>query len=193
VEKHTAESGAPAKSTVFIEKNRLEFLFDGIFAIAMTILVLELKVPDLTDRHSVSELFHGLLEHGSTFVSYILSFVMLGMMWFTHNEQFQHVRKVSRSMLVLQLSQLAIAAFFPFCASLLGKYPTNNLSIVIYTGCIVCYMWGAAIHWIVAHRAGAFERELTREKYLMVRKRNLRSAFVISVLFLTYAVRAFGF
>lgn len=54
-------------------------LFDGVFAIAMTILVLELKVPELVAQRSVQELAKGLAHQGSTFVSYLLSFFVLGM------------------------------------------------------------------------------------------------------------------
>ncbi|HTY36710.1 MAG TPA: TMEM175 family protein [Bacteroidota bacterium] len=181
-----------AALTRFIGKGRLEFLFDGIFAIAMTILVLELKVPELQDRHSVSELWNGIVEHGATFFSYLLSFVMLGMLWFRHNEQFHHVTKVSLGMLMLQLAQLALAAFFPFCAALLGRYPTNHLSQAIYIGCVMLYMWCAAFHWIRAHRLGVLGGEIDAAKYLEVRKRNLMGAGVLTVMFVAYGVQVLG-
>jgi uncharacterized membrane protein len=121
---------------MLVSKDRLEFVVDGIFAIAMTLLVLDLKVPELADRHSTSELAHGLLHLASGFVSYLLSFFMLGMFWTTHNVWYRHLERITRGVLALQLFQMAVAAFFPFCAALFGRYPTNALAVVVYLGCV---------------------------------------------------------
>jgi hypothetical protein len=95
-----------------ISKSRLEFLFDGVFAIAMTILVLELKVPELVNPRSVAELARALVHEASTFVSYLISFVVLGVFWYRHNQQYHSYHAISRGMLVLHFVQLAAAAFF---------------------------------------------------------------------------------
>src|SRR6185436_12762553 len=97
-----------------VSKSRLEFLFDGVFAIAMTLLVLELKVPELVDRLSIVELARGLAHEASTLVSYLISFVVLGVFWYRHNHQYHSFHAISRGMLVLHFVQLAAAAFFPF-------------------------------------------------------------------------------
>ena len=60
-----------------ISRSRLEFLVDGVFAIALTILVLELKVPELADRRSVPELGQALAHEAPTFLSYLGGFVLL--------------------------------------------------------------------------------------------------------------------
>lgn len=66
-----------------ISRSRLECLFDGIFAIAMTLLVLELKVPDLVDHRSTGELACKLASFAPAFGSYLPSPVMLGVFWFS--------------------------------------------------------------------------------------------------------------
>ncbi len=167
-----------------MSRSRLECLFDGIFAIAMTILVLELKVPELAERSSPAELAHKLAVFGPTFGSYALSFLMLGMFWYRHNQQHHHCQIVTRSMLAFQLIQLAVAAFFPFCAALMGRYPTNPLSVVIYLGCVFVYLWVTLGNWLAAKRTGALKAEVSEADYRRMRKRVLRSCVVISGFFL---------
>jgi uncharacterized membrane protein len=173
-----------------VSKARLEFLVDGIFAIAMTILVLELKVPDLEDRHSTSELARGVLRRAPGFASYLLSFLMLGMFWTRHNTWFRHVQRITKSVLALQLAQLAVAAFFPFCAALFGKYTTNPLSIVVYLGCITVYFWAEAVLWILAGRAGALAPTTDDALYPRIRRRQLVASLTLSFLFLLYLASA---
>ncbi len=173
-----------------VSKARLEFLFDGIFAIAMTILVLELKVPELNEPKSVHELGHALLHHAPTFGSYLLSFIMLGVFWYRHNNQYRHYILITRPMLILHLIQLAAAAFFPFCAALFGRYPTNPLSMVIYTGCVFVYGWTTFANWLVAKKHGAFAATYPEDDYLKTRRRTLRGCLAISAMFCTYLLQA---
>jgi uncharacterized membrane protein len=175
-----------ADLSTIISKNRLEFLFDGIFAISMTILVLELKVPDLADRRSISELGQFLLHHGVSFVSYILSFTMLGIFWYRHNSYFRYFTRITKSMLAFTLVQLAVAAFFPFCAALFGRYPINRLSIVIYLGCIALFSWTCLIQWLLAKRQSALMPDLNDVVYCRTRKRSIISSILITFLFLLY-------
>ena len=177
-------------SSSVISKGRLEFLFDGIFAIAMTILVLELKVPELVDRRSMGELARALAHHAPTFVSYLLSFVMLGMFWYRHNHQYHHFNKITEGMLVLHFVQLAAAAFFPFCAALMGRYHSNLLSIVIYLGCVLVYMWAMFANWVVAKRCDALGVEVTAADYLRIRTKTLRGCLAISILFVIVLIEA---
>ena len=159
----TEEHGASPSA---ISKGRLEFLYDGIFAIAMTILVLELKVPELNDRHSIGELAHALAHHGPTFASYLLSFLMLGIFWSRHNHDYRHFHRITYPMLVMTLVQLAAAAFFPFCAAMLGRYPQNRLAT-----------------WVVAKRSGTFGADFPLTDYLRTRNRILRGCLVLLAMF----------
>lgn len=173
-----------------VGKGRLEFLFDGVFAIAMTLLVLELKIPDLGDRRSTSELLAGLGRHAPTFISYLLSFFMLGMFWASHNIWYRHLQRITNGVFAFQLIQMALAAFFPFCAALLGKYPTNPLTIVIYVGCVAAYLWAATIQWAVARRAGALAPPPDPALYRRIRRTQLAGSLGTTFLFLLYAFQA---
>jgi uncharacterized membrane protein len=177
------------KPTSAVSKSRLEFLFDGIFAIAMTILVLELKVPEGLNHHSVSELGRALAHHGATFFSYMLSFVVLGVLWYRSNQTYRHFHHITKPMLVLHLVQLAMAASFPFCASLFGRYPINPLSMVFYSGCILVYAWASFAQWVTAHISGAMNPSLSQVDYKRDFRRSLRGCVVITVIFMYFLVR----
>jgi uncharacterized membrane protein len=177
-------------SSSIIDKKRLEFLFDGIFAISMTILVLDLKAPDLSDRHSVSELGKFLLYHKVSFISYILSFIMLGMFWYNHNNYYRYFYRITNGMFGLTLVQLSVAAFFPFCAALFGRYPINRLSIVIYLGCIAVYLWTSAIQWLLAKRQSALMPKLDPSIYRRIRKKSIIGSIFCTFLFLSYLLNA---
>ena len=179
----------PTKHTFLqsaVNKNRLEFLFDGIFAIAMTILVLELKVPELTDRKSVVELGQLLFHHGATFFSYILSFIMLGILWYSHNQYFRYIQRITISIFIFHIVQLALAAFFPFCAALFGRYPTNQLSLIIYFGCIMFFQWSILIQWLLAKRQGALIPRMDLSIYYKFKKGFFVGSIVCSYFFLQY-------
>jgi uncharacterized membrane protein len=171
---------------ISVNRNRLEFLFDGIFAISMTLLVLELKVPELTDKHSIAELGQLLLRHVATFISYILSFAMLSIFWYSHNRYFQYIRRITKEIFVFHIVQLAFAAFFPFCAALFGRYPTNRLSMVIYLGCAMMFQLSSLMQWLLAKKQHALVPRMDPSIYLQIRKGNIRGSMIGTLLFLLY-------
>jgi uncharacterized protein (TIGR02246 family) len=172
-----------------ISRSRLEMLVDGVFAIAMTILVLELKVPELRDARSVHEMAGSLARQAPTFVSYLLSFFVLGVFWYRHNKQYRHYRAVSGMMLALTFLMLAAAAFFPFCVALMGRYGPNPLSMVIYLACILTFVWTTSATWIVAKRSGAMSADLTESEYLRSRRRSIVASALLSCVFAMYVLR----
>ena len=177
-----------------ISRSRLEMLFDGVFAIAMTILVLELKVPDLeiADRRNSSLLLHELVKESGTFFSYLLSFAILGVFWWRHNHVYHYFRTITSKMLVLHFVQLAAAAFFPFTAALYGRYPTNFGGVLIYLACVATYLWASFGNLIVARRDGALSDDMTPETFAKMRRRTLRGALVMSAMFVVYVALAHG-
>ena len=74
-----------------LEKNRLEALIDGVFAVALTLLVLDLKLPEDIAPASDAELWSYMLGLERHFVIYVISFVVIGMYWITHHMQFHFV------------------------------------------------------------------------------------------------------
>jgi TMEM175 potassium channel family protein len=174
-----------------ISRSRLEMLFDGVFAIAMTLLVLELKVPEGVDRHNASALVDRLLlEQKGTFFSYLLSFTILGVFWWRHNHVYHYFRTITSKMLFLHFVQLAAAAFFPFTAALYGRYPINPGAVLFYVGCVGTYFWAAFGNLVVAKKDGALSDDLTPEHYTKMRRRGLRAALLMTAMFVMYVILA---
>ena len=167
-------------------------LFDGVFAIAMTLLVLELKIPELEpgDRKNIALLLQKLLEQKSTFFSYVLSFAILGVFWWRHNHAYHHFRMITAKMLFLHFVQLAAAAFFPFTAALYGRYPTNPTAVLIYLGCVDTYFWATFANLAVAKRDGVLSDDLTPEAFAKMRRRSVRAALLMSAMFILYLLLA---
>ncbi|MHB1391144.1 MAG: TMEM175 family protein [Thermoleophilia bacterium] len=85
----------PAPPRFWLKINRIEALADGIFAIAMTLLVLGLEVPQIPHEAAASELFGLLSADWPRFEDYALSFLLLAMFWITHHRQFHLIRRVN--------------------------------------------------------------------------------------------------
>jgi uncharacterized membrane protein len=114
------------------EFNRTLAFTDGLFAIAMTLLVVDLAVPVLHHDHSVHELADRLNDDSAKFVSFFISFAVIGRYWMAHHTFVAALKRVDRGLISLNLVYLAFIAFLPFPTALLGEYFTNPLSIVIY-------------------------------------------------------------
>ncbi len=111
---------------------RLQALTDGIFAIVMTLLVLELRVPVL-DAATNQNLWHSLSENGAIFVSYLISFMYLFILWRGHNFLVSTMAKNLNANLVnLNMFFLLLVGLVPFTTHLLGSYPRTQLAIIIY-------------------------------------------------------------
>jgi TMEM175 potassium channel family protein len=113
--------------------SRLEAFSDGVFAIAATLLVLELHVPD-TD-HGLAQ---ALLGQWPAYVAYLTSFITIGIIWVNHHALFQHVQHVDRTLLFVNLLLLLVVSIIPFPTALLGRYATadqdSHLAAAIYGG-----------------------------------------------------------
>ena len=115
-----------------IAKGRLESLTDGILAVAMTILVLDLKFDGSENLSSDAHLISYLIDIGRTFAVYIVSFVVLGMYWIAHSMQFHYVRRVDRGMLWINLGFMLLVTTVPFTTSVMIRYEELLLPVVLY-------------------------------------------------------------
>lgn len=170
-----------------ISKGRLEFLFDGVFAIALTILVLELKLPEIADRRSAGELGRALLHHWRTFLSYIISFMILSGFWIGHNTLYARVARVTKAILAIHVWLLIWAAFIPFCAHLLGRYPGNPVAHAVYLATAFAYTVGLLALVVTADRQQAFDPAVPASDVRRLR-RGLVRPLVAMLFLLVYAL-----
>ena len=115
-----------------LSKHRLEALVDGIFAVAMTLLVLDIKLSDDTAFGSDRALWDRLVLLERHLVIYVITFVVTGRYWMAHHLQFHFVHAVDRRMVGLNLLFLLIVSFLPFVTDLVGDHKDLVLPCVIY-------------------------------------------------------------
>ncbi|HZD94478.1 MAG TPA: TMEM175 family protein, partial [Candidatus Sulfotelmatobacter sp.] len=99
---------------ILLSKGRMEALTDGIFAIAMTLLVLELKVPDLPRSASVHELLQKIGEETPAFFSFLVSFLYCGLLWMMHHMAMHFIRYLQIGLVWLNLLFLMSISTMPF-------------------------------------------------------------------------------
>ncbi|WP_109210401.1 MULTISPECIES: TMEM175 family protein [Microbacterium] len=101
---------------------RLEAFTDGVFAIAATLLVLDLTQHSLGDVDSDADMWAALWNMGELFVNFLLSFVLLCLMWMVHVQQFEHIARVDATMVWLNNARLVFIVLVPFATGLTTEY-----------------------------------------------------------------------
>jgi len=126
-----APSDAPvryARTSTGLEFDRVAFFSDAVFAIAMTLLVVGIGVPAVSD----AGLADALREKQAEITSFFISFVVIGAYWRSHHRFWAGLKAVDNQLIVVNLFYLAAIAFTPFPTALAGKYTDEPVSIVIY-------------------------------------------------------------
>ena len=112
--------------------DRIEGLTDGIFAIAMTLLVIDLRLPEVAGSLTDAGMWQALAGLASHFMSYAVSFVILGILWIGHHNQMHYIRKSDRSFLWLNILFFLFISLVPFSASILAAASDLRVSAVFY-------------------------------------------------------------
>lgn len=129
---------------------RVEALTDGVFAIILTILVLEIAIPPHLSKQSFAQVGQ---ELRATLVAWIISFLITGMYWVWHRDLFALVRVVNRDLVWLNLLFLLPACLIPFAASVLGKYPNEAKAVYIYGIVVIAVtVLRTVMYWYVIRR-----------------------------------------
>jgi uncharacterized membrane protein len=139
------------KKKEIMDTNRLEAFSDGVFAIAITLLVLEIKVPP----HGIP-LEAGLLRLWPSYLAYMVSFLVIGAIWINHHAMFRHIVRVDDKLLLLNILHLMLIAFLPFPTAVLAEAFHHSAGEQIATafyggtltviGIFVVMMWFYAAH-----------------------------------------------
>jgi uncharacterized membrane protein len=137
-----------------LAKTRIETLCDGVFAIAMTLMIFNIKVPDLAGDAPSDALVSELFSLWPQFVVYAISFVMLGVYWVGHHNQYHYIRRVDRVLLWINIVFLLCVGLIPFSTALLGRYPGRQPAVIVYAGTLMLVGTMLLIHWryAVSHR-----------------------------------------
>jgi uncharacterized membrane protein len=131
--------------------SRFESFSDGVFAIAITLLVLNFGIPDLPRTASNSEIVRRLLALWPDFLGYVTSFIVIGVLWINHHALFHFLRRVDRYSLVINLLLLMCVAFIPFPTALIARYGGVVPVVILFgltmalTGILFSALWFYAV------------------------------------------------
>ena len=132
-----------------MKTQRVEALADGLFSIAMTLLVIEVHVPHVTDP-STAALWSALMEMGPSLAAFAVSFIILGTLWVGHHNQFIHIRRADRPLIWINIFFLLTIAFLPFSTGFLAAYSGQPMAGLLYGGNLMLAGAGLWTHWSYA-------------------------------------------
>ena len=141
-----------------LSKKRVELLTDGIFAVVMTLLVLDISVPQISSSHDAidsaavgTKLLNGLFDLWPKLFSFGISYILLAIFWLAHHRQFYYIKHVNRTLIWINFIFLMATCLLPFSASLLGEYSQQQVSIFVFgansimIASLVCIQWWYAL------------------------------------------------
>ena len=132
---------------------RLAALSDGIFAVAMTLLVLDLHIPTAAQVHSERELIAALAALGPQWVAYGMSFLTLGIFWAGQQTQLSHIGQGTRDLTWIHLGFLFSMTFMPLSTRLLAEFISYRVALGIYW--LNIFVAGAMLYWSWTHATHA--------------------------------------
>ena len=126
------------------ETGRLEAFSDGVFAVAITLLVLNIKIPGIdlpfNKLPKDTDLWYRLGEEWPMLAAYVTSFATIGIMWLNHHRLFVHIKRINTVLVLLNLSLLLFIVFVPVPTALLAEYvelPDQHAAAIVYSGTFV--------------------------------------------------------
>jgi uncharacterized membrane protein len=176
---------------------RVVFFTDAVFAIVITLLVLEIKVPHL-DSFSESELRTALMKMIPKFSGFLASFFIIGLMWFEHHRIFQYISRYDAGLIWRNLVFLLSISFIPFPTALTSEYFWSGTAFVFYASSFA--FAGLAKLWIwnyAASKGGLLIPEIAESTVLRISRRSwavpLGSMIAVALSFVSIFIAPFGF
>lgn len=163
------------------EADRLKALSDGIFAFAMTLLIINIDVPLLSPQNVQSELGSKLLEMIPMFSDFILSFLLLAVFWVTHQKQYQFIKKVNEPLLWINIFFLLVIVFVPFSTNLIAKYDNSVIAVEFFNLNLLIIGIMSYLQWTYAQKHGLIDSSLTEEQLSISGKKNLVIIFIAAL------------
>lgn len=162
-----------------LNTSRMAAFSDGVFAVAITLLILNIQVPQIPASLISGNLPHTLFALWPKLLIYALSFVIVGIYWVAHHNTFHYIERVDRTLLWINILLLMCIVFVPFPTALLGQYPGQQISIVFYsstlviTGLTLQLLW-----WYATSNYRLVDREIDPRFVQRVTRRNLLAPLI---------------
>jgi uncharacterized membrane protein len=142
---------------------RLAALSDGIFAFAMTLLVLDLRVPGLAAIHSEHDLGLGLTALAPRLVMYLMSFLTLGIFWVGQQTQLNHLDSSNLRLSWIHIAFLFFVSITPFSTALLAEFTSYRIALIVYWMNILFLGSALYVSWGCAMRSGLVKDDIPPE------------------------------
>jgi len=126
-------NSSPRARRVFTSLDRINAFSDGVFAVAITLLVVGIAVPAFKGAHTNANLWRSLSAVWAHFVVYVLSFLIIGAFWHRHHDLYSHLKRGNPRMVWLNTVLLMVIVFIPYATSLMGRYGDISLAVAIYS------------------------------------------------------------
>ncbi len=158
-----------------MSKGRLEAFSDGVLAVAITLLVLDIHVPDPA---TTSNLAHTLGQQWPNYLAYVTSFMTIGIIWVNHHQMIGRLRQPDHTVLVLNLLLLMSVGVLPFATSLVAAYlresQGEHLAAAIYSGAflIMAILFVSLQRHILLGRPNLLEKPLSEAQRRTILRRN---------------------
>ena len=176
------------------QTSRLEAFCDGVFAIAITLLILEIKIPPVGSLHSIAEFWHRLLEDWPSWFGFCLSFVIILVSWVNHHTVFKIITKSSPQFTYANGFMLFTIVVIPFSTGLMSEYLGTDLAqpaITVYCFSILMHN----VSWILFGRAAMYPHSLfkDRESHDMYARAIYKASLVAFLFYVSLCVLSFWF
>ncbi len=145
-------AASPKRFGVGHGTERITALSDGVFAIAITLLVLDLKLPDLPEHVTAAELTDALLDLWPRLFSFVLSFLVIGIFWINHHHLFAFIERYDTRLLWLNLLVLLFVSFLPFPTVVLGTHGSLAPAVILYAATMTLLGASQTVLWLYASR-----------------------------------------
>lgn len=160
-------------ASLWVTTKRIETLADGIFAIAMTLLVLSIGVPQIAEPVSSAALQQSLIDLIPKFFSYALSFVLLAVFWRINHQQFYVIKRADTTLLWINILWLLFVALVPFSTSLIGEYGEYQITEVFFHLNLLAIGLFCYLNWHYATESNFVDKSLDSDAKTSIKRGNL--------------------
>jgi uncharacterized membrane protein len=149
---------------------RLAALSDGVFAVAMTLLVLDLRVPATETIHREADLWRALMALSPRLIMYMMSFLTLGIFWVGQQTQLNHLTRSDRSLTWIHIAFLFAVSLTPFSTMLLGEHTTYRTALVVYWANIFLLGMTLYFSWVCAMGSDLVKNDIAPEATVVIKR-----------------------
>ncbi len=172
---HSPESGSPER---LVEMGRLKGLSDGVFAIALTLLVLDIRIPE---DALIGDLPTKLIELVPKALIYLISFVVIGGAWGSHQRMIGQIQRGDGLLVWFNLFSLLFVTLVPASAALLGRFPDDLVAIACFAADVVLIQLTALWMWRYASQHGLVNPDLDPRVVVSIGRRLSMAAIVFGL------------